>query len=148
EEAMVDFALEWLEGLYGSNFTKVVKRASATRWYNEPWVLGSFSCASVGGQPSRRVLMEPMASRMWFAGEAVDATVWGGVGGRLGIRRARRRRSAQAHRRGGRAAARGGAAPARAATPRALSFGRYPRNTPPVRLPTSATILAATASIS
>jgi monoamine oxidase len=81
EEAMVDFALEWLEGLYGSNFTKVVKRASATRWYNEPWVLGSFSCASVGGQPSRRILMEPMASRMWFAGEAVHETLWGTVGG-------------------------------------------------------------------
>lgn len=81
EEAMVDFALEWLEGLYGSNFTKVVKRASATRWYNEPWVLGSFSCASVGGQPSRSVLMEPLASRMWFAGEAVHETLWGTVGG-------------------------------------------------------------------
>ncbi|MFZ0074018.1 MAG: FAD-dependent oxidoreductase, partial [Xanthobacteraceae bacterium] len=40
EEAMVDFALEWLEGLYGSNFKKTVQRASATRWYSDPWVLG------------------------------------------------------------------------------------------------------------
>ena len=81
EEAMVDFALEWLEGLYGSNFRKVVQRASATRWYQEPWVLGSFSCASVGGQPSRRALMEPVNSRLWFAGEAVHETLWGTVGG-------------------------------------------------------------------
>ena len=81
EEAMVDFALEWLEGLYGSNFKKTVQRASATRWYNDPWVLGSFSCASVGGQPSRRVLMEPLNGRLWFAGEAVHETLWGTVGG-------------------------------------------------------------------
>ncbi len=81
EEAMVDFALDWLEGLYGSNFRKVIQRASATRWYNEPWVLGSFSCAAVGGQPSRRVLMEPLNSRLWFAGEAVHETLWGTVGG-------------------------------------------------------------------
>jgi monoamine oxidase len=58
-----------------------VKRASATRWYNEPWVLGSFSCATVGGQPSRRVLMEPVNNRLWFAGEAVHETLWGTVGG-------------------------------------------------------------------
>jgi monoamine oxidase len=81
EEAMVDFALEWLEGLYGSNFAKVVKRASATRWYNEPWVLGSFSCAVVGGQPSRGILKEPLNGRLWFAGEAVHETLWGTVGG-------------------------------------------------------------------
>jgi monoamine oxidase len=81
EEDMVDFALGWLESLYGSNLTKVVKRASATRWYNEPWVLGSFSCAVVGGQPSRRVLMEPLNGRVWFAGEAVHETLWGTVGG-------------------------------------------------------------------
>jgi monoamine oxidase len=81
EEAMVDFALEWLEGLYGSNIKKVVKRASATRWYNDPWVLGSFSCASVGGEPSRRALTEPVNGRLWFAGEAVHETLWGTVGG-------------------------------------------------------------------
>jgi monoamine oxidase len=81
EAAMVDFALDWLEGLYGGGFRDGVKRASATRWYDEPWVMGSFSCASVGGQPSRRVLMEPLGNRMWFAGEAVHETFWGTVGG-------------------------------------------------------------------
>ncbi len=81
EEEMVDFAIKWLGDLYGSNFNKLVKRASATRWYNEPWVLGSFSCAVVGGEPSRRVLMEPLNGRLWFAGEAVHETLWGTVGG-------------------------------------------------------------------
>jgi monoamine oxidase len=81
EEEMVDFALKWLGDLYGSDFNKLVKRASATRWYNEPWVLGSFSCAAVGGQPSRRILMEPLNGRLWFAGEAVHETLWGTVGG-------------------------------------------------------------------
>ena len=77
-KAMVDFALEWL-GLYGSNSRKPSSARSATM--ARPWVLGSFSCASVGGQPSRRALMEPVNGRLWFAGEAVHETLWGTVGG-------------------------------------------------------------------
>jgi monoamine oxidase len=81
EEAMVDFALSWLGNLYGADMKKAVKRSHATRWNNEPWMLGAFSVASVGGQGSRRVLMEPVRERLWFAGEAVHETLWGTVGG-------------------------------------------------------------------
>jgi monoamine oxidase len=81
EEAMVEFALSWLGNLYGFDLKKAIKRSHATRWNDEPWTLGAFSVASVGGQGSRRVLMEPVRERIWFAGEATHETLWGTVGG-------------------------------------------------------------------
>jgi monoamine oxidase len=81
DAAMFDFALGWLTGLYGNDLRKTVKRRAATHWNDEPWVLGAFSAAAPGGQPSRRVLMESVNDRIWFAGEAVHETLWGTVGG-------------------------------------------------------------------
>ncbi|HVY00558.1 MAG TPA: NAD(P)/FAD-dependent oxidoreductase [Pseudorhodoplanes sp.] len=80
-EAMASFALDWLGGLYGTDLKKAVRRSHVTRWREEPWVLGSFSAAAPGGTPSRRVLMEPLRERIFFAGEAVHETLWGTVGG-------------------------------------------------------------------
>jgi monoamine oxidase len=79
--AMTAFALDWLAGLYGNDVRKAVKRTAATRWNDEPWALGAFSAAAPGGQPSRRILTEPVRDRLWFAGEAVHETLWGTVGG-------------------------------------------------------------------
>jgi monoamine oxidase len=81
EQAMIAFALDWLADLYGADMKKVVKRTHATRWAEEPWTLGAFSAASPGAQPSRRILMEPLRERIFFAGEAVHETLWGTVGG-------------------------------------------------------------------
>jgi len=81
DAAMFDFALSWLTGRYGNDLSKVVKRRAATHWNDEPWVLGAFSAAAPGGQPSRRVLMESVNDRIWFAGEAAHETLWGTVGG-------------------------------------------------------------------
>ena len=44
-------------------------------------MLGAFSSASPGGQRARRILMEPVRDRLWFAGEAAHETLWGTVGG-------------------------------------------------------------------
>ena len=81
EMAMVDFAVEWLANLYGADVKKALKRTHATRWNDEPWVLGSVSTASPGGQGARKILMEPVRDRLFFAGEAVHETMWGTVGG-------------------------------------------------------------------
>lgn len=81
EGAMVSFAVDWLSGLFGNDIKKSVKRTHATQWNKEPWVLGAFSAAAVNGQPGRRVLMEPVRERIWFAGEAVHEALWGTVGG-------------------------------------------------------------------
>jgi monoamine oxidase len=81
EKEMVEFALQWLSGLYGADMKKAVKRSHATRWNTEPFVLGAFSAAAPGAQASRRVLMEPLNNRVFFAGEAAHETLWGTVGG-------------------------------------------------------------------
>ncbi len=81
EAAMVAFALDWLANLYGADMRKAVKRSAATRWNEDPLVLGAFSAAAPGGQPARRALMDPIGNRLWFAGEAVHETLWGTVGG-------------------------------------------------------------------
>jgi monoamine oxidase len=81
ERAMTAFAAEWLSGLYGSDIGKVVGKSHATQWNTSPWALGAFSAAAVGGQPSRRVLTEPLRERIFFAGEAAHETLWGTVGG-------------------------------------------------------------------
>jgi monoamine oxidase len=81
EAAMVAFALDWLTGLYGADIKKAVKRTHATRWNEQPLVMGALSAAVPGGQPSRKILMEPHRDRIFFAGEAAHETLWGTVGG-------------------------------------------------------------------
>jgi monoamine oxidase len=80
EAAMVAFATEWLTKLFGSDIKNIVKRTTATRWNDMPHIYGAMSAASPGGQPARKVLMEPMGS-LFFAGEAAHETQWGTVGG-------------------------------------------------------------------
>jgi monoamine oxidase len=81
EAAMTDFAISWLADLFGADVKKAISKTHATRWSTEPWALGAFSAAAVGGQPGRKVLMEPVRDRLFFAGEAVHETLWGTVGG-------------------------------------------------------------------
>jgi monoamine oxidase len=80
EPAMVAFAVEWLTRLFGSDVAKAVRKSSATRWNAAPFALGAMSAASPGGQPSRKILMEPAGS-LFFAGEAAHETLWGTVDG-------------------------------------------------------------------
>ena len=81
EAAMTAFALDWLTKLYGTDMRKAVKRTAATDWNKAPYVRGAFSAAAPGGQPARRLLMQPLGNRIWFAGEAAHETLWGTVGG-------------------------------------------------------------------
>jgi monoamine oxidase len=81
EAAMIDFAASWLGGLYGAEVKKTIGRSHATRWDSEPWTRGAWSAAAPGGASARRVLMEPVADAIWFAGEAAHETLWGTVGG-------------------------------------------------------------------
>ena len=80
EQAMVAFAKEWLAKLFGSDVTAAVKKSSATRWNSAPYVLGAMSAAAPGGQPSRKILTEPIGC-MFLAGEATHETQWGTVDG-------------------------------------------------------------------
>jgi monoamine oxidase len=81
EKAMVEFAVEWLSGMFGPNVRRAVGRTKATQWNNDQWTQGAIASASPGGQAARRILMEPVRNRIFFAGEAVHETAWGTVGG-------------------------------------------------------------------
>jgi len=81
ERSMTAFAIDWLAGLFGTKLRRAVERTHATRWTKEPWILGAFSAASPGGQWARTALSEPLAERLWFAGEAAHETLWGTVAG-------------------------------------------------------------------
>jgi monoamine oxidase len=81
EQAMVDFGREWLSAKFGSRAKDAIKRSHATRWNDEPWVLGAMSAASAGNADARKVLLESIGGKIWFAGEAVHETKWGTVGG-------------------------------------------------------------------
>ncbi len=80
EPAMLAFAVEWLTKLFGSEAAAAVKKSSATRWDAAPFVLGAMSAAVPGGQPSRKILTEPIGC-MFLAGEATHETLWGTVDG-------------------------------------------------------------------
>jgi monoamine oxidase len=81
EAAMVDYASSWLAELYGADVKKAIGKTAVTNWSRDPFTLGASSAAAPGGQPGRRVLMEPVRDRLFFAGEAVHETLWGTVGG-------------------------------------------------------------------
>ncbi len=81
EAAMVDFARDWLSSLFGANIKSAIKRSHATRWNDQPWVLGAMSAAAPGSADARKILMEPVGGRIWFAGEAMHETQWGTVNG-------------------------------------------------------------------
>jgi monoamine oxidase len=80
EPAMAAFAVEWLTKLFGSDVASAVKKTAVTRWNAEPFALGAMSAATPGGQPSRKILTEPMGC-MFLAGEATHETLWGTVDG-------------------------------------------------------------------
>jgi monoamine oxidase len=80
EAAMSAFAVEWLTKLFGSDAAAAVKKTGATRWNAAPFALGAMSVAAPGGQPSRKILTEPIGC-MFLAGEATHETLWGTVDG-------------------------------------------------------------------
>src|SRR6185295_1880038 len=81
DKAMVEFAVEWLSGMFGPAVKKALGRTQATQWSKDQWTLGAIAAASPGWQGARRILMEPLRNRVFFAGEAVHETAWGTVGG-------------------------------------------------------------------
>jgi len=81
DKAMVEFAVEWLAGLFGTDVKRAVKRTQTTQWDKDPWAMGAFATLSPGAAGARRALMEPLRNRVFFAGEAVHETQWGTVGG-------------------------------------------------------------------
>lgn len=70
DAAAIRIARERLVQMYGPRIAWEVKRVRVTHWGRNPWTLGSYSAAKPGQAKMRDVLAEPVADRVFFAGEA------------------------------------------------------------------------------
>lgn len=69
EAAGVDYVVRQLCGIFGNDCRKYVGRATMTNWSAERYVRGAYAAARPGKAAARKVLAEPVAERIWFAGE-------------------------------------------------------------------------------
>lgn len=80
--AMVDFMLERLRWMYGSEIVRHVSATAASSWSSDKWIAGAYSAALPGMAHRRPDLALPLADRLFFAGEATAegfyTTVHGG----------------------------------------------------------------------
>lgn len=68
--AATDYCLQGLRAIFGNDVTKHVQQTTETAWRGNLNTVGSYSYALPGGAGSRQVLAEPLADRVFFAGEA------------------------------------------------------------------------------
>jgi monoamine oxidase len=69
EKAGVDFVTDRLCGIFGADVRKNISRAMMTNWGGERFVRGAYAAARPGRSEARQTLMEPIADRIFFAGE-------------------------------------------------------------------------------
>lgn len=84
EAAAIDFALQNLRGIFGNDIDKHLVKAVATEWGRNPLTLGAYASAVPGKFDQRKVLRQPVAERVFFAGEACSRYEWATVSGAHG----------------------------------------------------------------
>lgn len=80
-EAAVDFALQELRKIFGSDVDKHFVKGSFTQWGEDPWSLGAYASARPGSAPQRAFLSKPIADKLFFAGEACAGSLAQTCGG-------------------------------------------------------------------
>jgi monoamine oxidase len=71
EAAAVDFAVQGLVEMFGSNAAAAVVKGALTPWASNPWTRGAYAAASPGRYGAREALARPVGDRIFFAGEAL-----------------------------------------------------------------------------
>ena len=71
EEAAIDFALNEVVKMVGGKARDHFVKGHLTGWAENPWTLGAYAAAAPGRYAARAELGEPVADRIFFAGEAV-----------------------------------------------------------------------------
>ena len=74
-------ARDELTKLFGSDLGAAILRTTATSWLRDPWARGSYSAARPGFARCRERLAEPVAERVFFAGEAGPPAMYGAIHG-------------------------------------------------------------------
>jgi monoamine oxidase len=71
EEAAVDFVTQTLSRTFGSSIEKQITASAMTDWGANRWTRGAYAAARPGCANARKTLLEPVAGRIYFAGEAL-----------------------------------------------------------------------------
>jgi monoamine oxidase len=71
QEAVVDYALDQLVRCVGSDARKHFVKGLATDWADNPLTFGAYGAVKPGAWGARARLSEPLADRLFFAGEAM-----------------------------------------------------------------------------
>lgn len=72
EDTVIDYAKEQLKTLFGAEILRKITRSKTTRWTAEPLIGGAYSVLKPGGGEARAALAEPVADKVFFAGEATS----------------------------------------------------------------------------
>jgi len=75
------FAREELRGIFGRAFEQQIRDSLTVGWSQDPWSRGSYSAARPGCAHMREVLAQPVAERLFFAGEACSVEHFGTING-------------------------------------------------------------------
>jgi monoamine oxidase len=78
DRAAREDATRRLKQMYGDHVEAAIRRVRVTRWGRNPWTRGAYSAARPGQAGMRAVLAEPVADRVFFAGEACGPPKWSG----------------------------------------------------------------------
>jgi monoamine oxidase len=70
EAAAIGHITELLAGMLGSSVRGAVRAGRLASWWHDPLARGSYSVCRPGQSAARAALAEPVAARLWFAGEA------------------------------------------------------------------------------
>jgi monoamine oxidase len=81
EATAIAIATDWLANAFGARARGLVTKGLLTQWGRDPLVQGAWSVASPGRAGARAVLRQPIAERLFLAGEACHDTQWGTVAG-------------------------------------------------------------------
>ena len=81
DQAQIDFVLSELRRIFGGEVDKQLIKASVACWGENPLFYGSYASAEPGAYHYREVLRQPVAGKIWFAGEACSRTQWATVAG-------------------------------------------------------------------
>jgi monoamine oxidase len=74
---MAAFAIDELAGLLGSDIRARLRPLAQSAWVQDPFANGSYSSALPGHAGDRKILMEPIDERLFFAGEACSIEFFG-----------------------------------------------------------------------
>ncbi len=78
---IVAWSLDWLAHAFGDEVRRCVFATTRTSWLDDALFGGSYSAAIPGGHAARAELARPEGERLFFAGEATEATRFASVHG-------------------------------------------------------------------